>query len=524
MPTRIVPFLDGMKAGIGYNRLSGDRSPTVAVQGASLSSLAGAGGQEATLDISTIEDVETLHKTLGITVDAAGSYMGFSGSTKVDYANSCDFSSFSTYVVVKVSVHDATETLDAPTFSADASELLVNGNSDRFRQRFGDSFVAGVKKGGEYFAIFQISSTSNTERESVANQVHLAYNGGLTTAELNTSVKTTTDRSSSHLQTSIHVFRQGTISTADMDLEDIVKTAKEFPIGVSGDKAFPFEVLLQDYDGLRNPNDKFVYVDIQQRQDVLADLAKRRFEFLALRDNLKYILGHIEDFQNDDGTPADRDRVSKQFDDAVNAINTMQNEASVCTRDPMQCTFTTFEAAKFDLPKLTKKTADELTTRGQALLDQDPLAVMLRNSLPDAESQRGYDIAFAVGGNDSLPGPGKDRTRNSLPGPEQSGYDTAERFFLERNSNLVFASKGAVIVQATPVLSKARSTGPDAFFALGFDIATGLFGDPALGGQGDTLMGPGKQKIHDSLSSQGKLGFEASMRLHLGPPPLARRP
>lgn len=120
-----------------------------------------------------------------------------------------------------------------------------------------------MKKGGEYFAIFQISSTSATEKESVANQVHAAYNGGLTTAELNTSVKTSQEHSTSHLETSIHVFRQGTISTSDMTLEDIVKTAKEFPIGVSGDKAFPYAVLLQDYEGLRNPNDQFVYVDIQ---------------------------------------------------------------------------------------------------------------------------------------------------------------------------------------------------------------------------------------------------------------------
>jgi hypothetical protein len=72
----------------------------------------------------------------------------------------------------------------------------------------------------------------------VPNQVHVAYNGGLTTAELNTSVKTATEHSTSHLETSIHVFRQGTITSSDMSLEHIVKTAKGFPIDVSGDKAF----------------------------------------------------------------------------------------------------------------------------------------------------------------------------------------------------------------------------------------------------------------------------------------------
>lgn len=38
MATRIVPFIEGMKIGLGYNRLTGDRLPTPAVQGTSISS------------------------------------------------------------------------------------------------------------------------------------------------------------------------------------------------------------------------------------------------------------------------------------------------------------------------------------------------------------------------------------------------------------------------------------------------------------------------------------------------------
>ncbi|GAX45648.1 hypothetical protein NIES4075_66690 [Tolypothrix sp. NIES-4075] len=356
MASRIVPFIDGMKIGLGYNRLSGDVLPTPSVQGTSISSVQAAGGQQVTVDCTTIQDVETLHKSLGISVDAGGSYMGFSGSTKVDYANSCDFSSFSTYVLIRVSVKDATETIDSPTFSPDANELLVNNNPDRFRQRFGDTFIAGILKGGEYFAIYQITSSDETEKESVAVKVHAAFNGLLASAELNTSINTATSQSKSHLEVKVHVFRQGTISTADINIEDIMKTAKQFPVAVSADKAFPYAVLLQDYDGLKNPNDQFAYVDIKNRQDVLEDLAKKRFEFLALRDDLKYILKHSDDFQNTDGTSVDRNKLIQDFNDVVNAINTMQHQASLCTRDANQCNFTKFDVAKFKLPipKVTK--------------------------------------------------------------------------------------------------------------------------------------------------------------------------
>ncbi|NJK51749.1 MAG: hypothetical protein HC936_01305 [Leptolyngbyaceae cyanobacterium SU_3_3] len=135
-----------------------------------------------------------------------------------------------------------------------------------------------------------------------------------------------------------------------MNIEDIMKTAKDFPVGVSGDQAFPYAVLLQDYDGLKNPNDQFDYIKIQNQQDVLEDLAKKRFEFLALRDDIKYILKHRDDFQNTDGTSVEREKLSKDFDVVVDAINTMQKEASACTRDPNKCEFTKFDVSKFNLP------------------------------------------------------------------------------------------------------------------------------------------------------------------------------
>ncbi len=53
------------------------------------------------------------------------------------------------------------------------------------------------------------------------------------------------------------------------------------------------------------------------------------------------------------------------------------------------------------------------------------------------------------------------------------------------------------------------------FYQLGFDIATGLFGDPALGAQGNTLMGPGSQRIRDTLSAAGQRGFDDSVKFHL---------
>jgi hypothetical protein len=68
---------------------------------------------------------------------------------------------------------------------------------------------------------------------------------------------------------------------------------------------------------------------------------------------------------------------------------------------------------------------------------------------------------------------------------------------------------GATIAEADSEVATARSIGNDAFYSLGFDIATGIFGDPALGAKGNTATGPGSLGIRDSLNASAQKGFNA---------------
>jgi hypothetical protein len=131
---------------------------------------------------------------------------------------------------------------------------------------------------------------------------------------------------------------------------------------------------------------------------------------------------------------------------------------------------------------------------------------------------------MAAAEGDTLPGPGKQRIHDSLSPSEQGGFDTAVAFSLERNRNAKLAATGAKIAQADPAVAKARTVEADVFYWLGFDIATGIFGDPALGALGNTATGPGSLKIRDSLSPAGQRGFNASVKLHLGQAPPSSAP
>jgi hypothetical protein len=149
------------------------------------------------------------------------------------------------------------------------------------------------------------------------------------------------------------------------------------------------------------------------------------------------------------------------------------------------------------------------------LSNEDPLSIELRKRQPDSEARRGFDIGMAVAEYDTLPGPGKDAIGAALPLAEQSGFATAVTFSVERNRYKDLAAVGAHIAEVDPVVASARTANPSVFFWLGFDIAAGLYGDPALGAAGNTAEGPGSNAIRDSLDPDGQAGFRAAVYLFL---------
>jgi hypothetical protein len=182
----------------------------------------------------------------------------------------------------------------------------------------------------------------------------------------------------------------------------------------------------------------------------------------------------------------------------------------------------------------------KLAARGEAIANQDPLAIELRNQQPDNSARQGFDIGMAAAEGHTAPGPGKDKTCASLHSPEeQGGCRIAVSFSVERNKNAKLAATGAAIAKADPVVAEARNMTTDVFYRLGFDIATGRFGNPWLGAQGNTAAwpgsnrlcildgesfvcavgntatGPGSLGIRDSLSAAGQRGFNDSVKLHL---------
>ena len=173
--------------------------------------------------------------------------------------------------------------------------------------------------------------------------------------------------------------------------------------------------------------------------------------------------------------------------------------------------FTT--AVNFSLSHNRQEIADS-APRGRSIARQDPLAMELRGEQPDEEARLGFDIGMAAAEGQTARGPGKDARRDALPERQRAGYQAAVDFSVDRNKNAELAAKGATIARRDRFTAEARAAEAGAMRRLGFDIATGIFGDPALGALGNTEPGPGSLGVRDALSFLAQRGFSSAMAFH----------
>ena len=157
-----------------------------------------------------------------------------------------------------------------------------------------------------------------------------------------------------------------------------------------------------------------------------------------------------------------------------------------------------------------KPNYDSLIARGQAIAAADPAATELRNQQPDDLARRGFDIGMGVAETDTMPGPGKQRIHDSLRLSEQAGFDVAVSYSLARNRKKLtdLAPRGAELAQLDPLAQELRNQQSNGDARLGFDIGMAA-------AEKDTLPGPGKQKMHDSLYPCEQPGFASAVSFSL---------
>jgi hypothetical protein len=203
-------------------------------------------------------------------------------------------------------------------------------------------------------------------------------------------------------------------------------------------------------------------------------------------------------------------------------LNNPNNALPIC--DQAQAALTQHAANASDLvakcravggmPAPSLQSSNQLNKVRSLTIAPDPMVAELRKRQPVA-NQPGFDMGMKAAEGQTVWGPGNEQIALSLPPPQQEGFKIAVSFSLDRNRNAKLAAVGANIATLDPAAMQARTSFPDVRAWLGFDIASGIFGSPANGGQGNTVAGPGALQIRNALSVPAQAGFDASMKLHL---------
>jgi hypothetical protein len=374
-----IPFLDGMKVGLGYDVLTGVATKSPAVLGSSLTAPAGAGGQIVKTTLQIVQESSVLRQALGISVDASVGNLFGDASAKFKFASDIAVNSFSLYVVVGVEVFNATRTLDNPVLSLEASDLLREHQNARFRDRFGDRFILGIKTGGEYFAIYKVESLDTTERTSIAAEIHARAGapvvaGGTLDADISSKIAA----SRSKLDVSVYVYQAGGSNTGtETTLDAIMQKARVFPTLVGVDQGVPYSMLVHDYTELALPGDGLTFVDVQNQQDVLTFNAGLLDGFGAVINDIDFIRKNIDQFKNADGSSVDDAVLAKARKDCLQQIDAIHLQMSRCSDDATACM--RIQSAPEDFSRLLPKIGDSTRVTVPNLVEQFPINTILQS-------------------------------------------------------------------------------------------------------------------------------------------------
>lgn len=166
-----VPWIDGLKGLSGYT-CSG---PSPAAMGYAFDTPSGAPGfaepakmaLSGTTDVQWFQSVEQLSSILRVKSGLSAAYGLFSGGAAENFVRNININTYSIYLVIYASYSTDIVSCDGvqPALLPEALALTAS----QFRAKYGDYFVIGKKRGGEFIAVLELTAnTSETKDKLIA--------------------------------------------------------------------------------------------------------------------------------------------------------------------------------------------------------------------------------------------------------------------------------------------------------------------------------------------------------------------
>jgi hypothetical protein len=287
-------------------------------------------GQDVTFSMEVITDSSQLARKLSVSASASLKVGVGGGSAKAKFVTEQKLNSYSTFLLLHVTVTNATQRLRDVRLSDSARKLLATGKPNEFRKMCGDEFVVGVTTGGEFIGMIKIESTSEQRKREITAKARASGLTWKASAEFEHAVSSMAE----HYNMSAVVFQKGGQTSIPVEPAEMIQRAKEFPTLVAGEKSFPYSATFQPYDVLDLPEVNLV--DVQVQRETIDKLAKMSMAYRDMAENIEYILCSPEQF-----VEFDRAELHARRNTFLEALNQIHDKASSCFANLGACTYPT---------------------------------------------------------------------------------------------------------------------------------------------------------------------------------------
>lgn len=198
---------------------------------------------------------EELEDRIGVGFRASARFGISSASAKMDYSKATGFNSTSTFVLASAGVENPIARGSNFQLTQSAQGLLTANNTDSFRTAFGDSFVRAIKTGGEFFAVFRLTSLKTTTQESLASTLSAEINGFVDSGSFEGQFQSAHKDQTDMAEVEVSFYQasgSGPTSSITLDVDSILKRLKDFTT-IARDDPMPFKIEVATYDTIPIP-------------------------------------------------------------------------------------------------------------------------------------------------------------------------------------------------------------------------------------------------------------------------------
>jgi hypothetical protein len=294
----VLPWINGMREGVGYDSLTQVVKGDASGDGSDLTLTAVTEAQAFTQQIRRIENTEQLNHSLAVSASVSGGYAAFSASASASYLTESQVNSYSLFFLINTVVRNSEKMVKR--FLLDRETLGLP--ADEFRSKFGDYFVQGIVAGGTFYSLLQLETDSEQTKEDISVSVEAKYDAGFSIgAKFSTDIK----NAASHKGVNFSEQHQALgatpawNATAKFDTpEDILEAAQSFPaaVGQAGDPMF---AILMPYALLKDAPQSNSTIDMGALNAVRQSLLDIYVQAKQVLDSVNYALEHPRQFSSD---------------------------------------------------------------------------------------------------------------------------------------------------------------------------------------------------------------------------------